>query len=321
MRPARMALTLGMITVLAGACGKAAPPTAPPTAATSSVRTPTIVVDRGATPPGWVPVAYGDIQVSVPATWDIDLGCPLATGNVYLGPVPKLYCPSEPPGLDIVVLGADTSPPPAGATATVINHITVDMVGPDDTSMVIPVLHASVSASGPLAGAVLHTVTYSPRAVALATGTSPAVPAHWRRLSFGGLSAAVPRSWGIDRRPDVPVHCAPIDVSLPEPGVVLTTGTVESVRACPAMSSQAVSVPTDGLVVDPGPDGPLPAHASFGPCSPVHGLRVCSTSSDRDSILVVGVLVPGRIRPIAVEIGLAGSGVTARTILGSLRAT
>jgi hypothetical protein len=43
-------------------------PTVSPTT-TTTVPKPLPAVDLSATPTGWVPVAYGDVQVSVPADW------------------------------------------------------------------------------------------------------------------------------------------------------------------------------------------------------------------------------------------------------------
>ena len=41
------------------------------TAAVATPRTPLPVVDTAATPKGWVPVDYGDAQVSVPASFSV----------------------------------------------------------------------------------------------------------------------------------------------------------------------------------------------------------------------------------------------------------
>ena len=313
--------SLGILMVLGAACGRAAATPVTASTATSSLAstTKTPSVDKGATPSGWVPVVFDDVQISVPATWDIALGCPEARGNIYLGGTPKLFCQNEAIGLDIVVLGADDSPPPTGVSPHVVNGITVYWLGPDDGTLLIPSLHASVDATGPSAGEVLHTVTYSPRAVALASGASPLVQSRWHRVSFGGLSAAVPRTWAIDRRADWPVNCGPTNLSLSERDVLLSAGTSVSPPACLAISHVGVPVPTDGLVIDPGPDGPITSD-SFGPCLRISRLRACPATTDRSSVLVMAVHVPGTSRPVAVEIGLAGSGMTARTILHSLRA-
>jgi hypothetical protein len=268
-----------------------------------------------------VPVSFGDVQISVPATWDITFGCPTGPGSVYLGSATKDFCPLE-VSVNTVVLATATSASFPSASPGVVNHIPIEWLNPSDTAMQVPSLDASVDATGPLAGEVLGTLTYSPRAVTLAPGASPSVPRSWYRVSFGGLSAAVPRSWPVEHQADWSLGCSPINLSLSEQQVLLSLGTTELAPSCPDLSSSNLSLPTyhDGLVIDPGPYGPIPADASFGPCLHIHRLRVCPTTTDAYGVLVLSIHVPGATRPVAVEIGLAGSGITARTILDSLRA-
>ncbi|HXQ59649.1 MAG TPA: hypothetical protein VN799_06110 [Acidimicrobiales bacterium] len=284
--------------------------------------TATIAVDRDATPPGWVPVAFDDVQISVPATWRVALGCPEAVGNVYLGAVPMLFCPSESAGTNVVVLRTNTTPPATNLTSGKINGITVYWFGPEDRTLLVPSIGVSVTATGLSAGKVLHTLTYSPRAVVLARVTTAAPPRSWHRVSFGGLSAAVPRAWFIERLSYWPLGCAQIDTRLDDTQVLLSAGTRIVSPSCPAMATSelAIVTPIDGLVIDPGPQGPVAAGASFGACLHVHGLRVCPARGDPYGILVLSVHRPGRHHATAVEIGLAGSGATARTIVDSLRA-
>jgi len=312
-------LSLGTVVALAAACGKSTETAATSTTGPSSQTptTTTIVVDSNATPSGWVPVAFDDVQVSVPATWDITFGCPENMGNVYLGGIPKEFCPDATFPPDVVVIESDASAPPQGLSPETVNGLTAYRIGPDDGTVLIPSLHLSVNATGPSAGAVLDTVTYSPRAVVLTTGPSPAVPKSWHRLSFGGLSAAVPKTWTIDRQSGFPFGCLPIELTLGETGVILSAGTRGSVISCAAASYLPVPTPVDGLIIDPGPFGPIPAGASFGSCIPIHRLRACPTTVDRDGVLVLSVQLPGG-RATTVEIGLAGSGLIARTILDSL---
>ncbi len=311
------ALSVGIVTVLSAACGKGATG-ASTTATSSSTTTTTLAVDQGATPNGWVPVAFGDIQVSVPGNWEVGFGCPNGPGNVYLGGVPKVFCPNDASGEGIVVLDTDTSRPPTSVAAEIINGITVYRLGPDDDTVLLPSVRASVIATGPLASEVIHTLTYSPRAVALVPGASPAVPRTWHRVSFGGLSLAVPKRWAVSHRSDVPFSCGPIDTSLIEDTVILSAGTSVSAVACPATSGVKVPTPLNGLLIDPGPTSPTPADASFGSCVRIDRLRACPVTTDPYGALDVSVHLPGRGRATAVEIGLAGSGMIARTILDSL---
>jgi len=71
--------------------------------------------------------------------------------------------------------------------------------------------------------------------------------------------------------------------------------------------------------VDPGIYGPLDPDTTFGTCQEIHGLSVCLSANDSYGLLAVAVHLPRTARPVAVEIGLAGTGLTARMILLSLR--
>jgi hypothetical protein len=70
-------------------------------------------------------------------------------------------------------------------------------------------------------------------------------------------------------------------------------------------------------MIDPGP---YRREGTTGTCLEINGLQVCIITSDQFGELTLSVAVPGRMFPVAVEIGLAGDGCTARTILHSIRA-
>lgn len=76
---------------------------------------------------------------------------------------------------------------------------------------------------------------------------------------------------------------------------------------------------TGRLLIDPGPDGPLSSSTTYASCVKVSGLFVCSATSDPYGVLAAAVHIPGQPRPVAIEIGLAGDGLTVRSILCSLR--
>ncbi len=79
--------------------------------------------------------------------------------------------------------------------------------------------------------------------------------------------------------------------------------------------------PNNAVQVDSGLRTEPTVTLSFSThCLDLHGLTACPATSPAYSILVLRVTVPGRTKPVFVSIGLAGSGMVARTILYSLRA-
>jgi hypothetical protein len=78
-----------------------------------------------------------------------------------------------------------------------------------------------------------------------------------------------------------------------------------------------VAAAPDGLLIDPGGYRP---EGTTGSCHNMNELSVCMVTSDPYGELTLSVEVPGHLYPVAVEIGLAGNGMVARTILYSMRA-
>jgi hypothetical protein len=165
--------------------------------------------------------------------------------------------------------------------------------------------------------------------VVLGFGSSPAskpksvtpahpasVPASWQKVTFGGLTMDAPGNW--------PVRSGtawnPCDLGWFYPnGIVLNTGaSVAPPIGCPALLPPAH---LSGLFIDPGPNGPL-EEANYAQCSHTGGLAVCPTIPQPAGGALLNLLVhiPGRAQPVEVEIGLAGGGNVAQTILGSMRA-
>ncbi len=176
--------------------------------------------------------------------------------------------------------------------------------------------------------AILDTLTYSPRVVAITSGAAPPVPVSWRRLAFGGIDVSAPGSWAVEHEsqlvsylPDLTVGEAAGRANDASDFVVLDSGTGQTPCICSGNappSTGLVGTPTNGLIVDSGPDAPFQGDA-FGRCMNINGLSVCPSATDVYGVLVLAVHVPGRSQPVAVEIGLAGSGEPARTILYSMR--
>lgn len=167
----------------------------------------------------------------------------------------------------------------------------------------------------------------------LVAPTRPAgVPAPWQKVTFGGLAMYAPGNWPTNNEEtweDCGTAWQPL---FRASSVVLDTGAgpSEPPASCPAITSRSSIPPVYGVVIDPGQYGPLkdvmpidpgfaPGVTGFDTCLLINGLSVCATSVSFGGILVVAVHIPRITRPVAVEIGLAGGGKVAHTILYSMR--
>jgi hypothetical protein len=287
----------------------------------------------------WIPVAYGDAQVSVPpGTVTASTPCPdpRAYVTVYLGPRPQgIYnCPLEPTGVTTVTLEAL----PAGASTSGVAPVTVHGIkvfpSSGNSSAVVtglvPSLAVQVQVEGPLSSRILGTLARSPLSTVLARGRVPRTPRSWQRLTFGGLSVGAPAHWPVQHVSDWEVPCGaeppwemqPLIGVGSQPSVTLDAGADTSLEPkCPAATTGYLPAqpPTDGLIVDPGPVGPLASITSYEPCLSIAGLRVCPAQNDgRYGELVLRVTTSSGTTD-AVVIGLSGNGSTARRILYSLR--
>ena len=282
---------------------------------------------------GWVPVAYGDAQVSVPASFIVVYpgqipfcGSVRSAGTLFLEPTPTTRtgpgCPAE--VRSTLVRLASTRQVPAKYASekpVILNGVPV-YLGPTDELLArytyyAPSLGVEVTADGPLARLVIGTLARSPRATALALGTAPSVPASWRSVSFSGLGFSVPADWTVERTETWNL-CGPVQIAIGQ-GVTLDTDKAFLALPCPAPLSFPVT-PSDGVRIDSGAQGPTGPFSAGGACIHAAGLTTCPSSTPDYSILLLRVTVPGRATPVFVSIGLAGSGMVARTILCSLRA-
>jgi hypothetical protein len=154
-------------------------------------------------------------------------------------------------------------------------------------------------------------------------------PSSWRRLSFAGLSFATPAGWprfkGSGYGPFPGWDCGLPGISFFAPTVTLSSDTQLILPNCPPTSSVVLSPPSDGVQVDEIPSR-SPAAASglstscFHVHVHVHGLTACPYSRPALGILYLLVRGPGLAHSgVMFEVGVAGSGVVARTIIGSLR--
>ena len=184
-------------------------------------------------PNGWVPVAYGDAEVSVPPTWAVmtDAWCGGAWPSiVQLGVVTQdMDCPAAPtpPMVRITPLG--TIPAPyAQEQPSRLNGIPV-LLGPKNATSIsyfVPSLHVEVWASDGSGVRVIDTLGVSPRAVVLASGRGPQRPSSWRSVSFAGIHFSVPANWPIARTqvtPGLGAICRQKGVAFPDTTVTLST--------------------------------------------------------------------------------------------------
>lgn len=299
------------------------------TSSSGSTGVPPVPVDIGATPHGWLPVDYGDLQISVPQTWA--MGIPLCNGDMYLvaysnanRSASNTAC-STAGAVDFVRLSnyracSDTAQS-EGACGLVSGRSVANGIGMyrklNANTWIVPELDASITVFGPVAMQVLRTVTYSPRMDVLARGSAPPIPSSWRRVSFEGISVAVPASWPIKNWSDVICSYRPLFF---ESSVYLGcenglwTG-IESSRQGPLKELQA----KNGLELGPLDESDVAnaKRTEVGPCKTVSGLSVCPQFGTGTLPLVVQL--PGRKTAVGVVIGLSGSGQIARTIFYSIR--
>lgn len=321
--PAMIVLALG----LAG--------TTPSQASVTSTKAPP-TVDLSATPTGWVPVAYKNAQVSVPASFSVfypnEYTCsPFSgLGSIFLGPIGLpdscVVSAGAVAKTTIVYFRQETFPPDSlPGTPIVRNGLQLYVASVDGVfGYYSPLLGVVVAASGPLAQQVLDSLTPSPRMLVMESGPGPNAPASWHWVTFAGLRFLAPASWRVDRTPTTPglgYICGVPGVAFWETAVVLSTDTRRMILpACP-LERPFPQPPLNSVQVDSGlSTEPLITLTISKHCLALHGLTACPATSPSYSILVLKVTVPGRSKPLYVSIGLAGSGAVARTILYSLRA-
>ncbi len=288
--------------------------------ATATARKPVVV--QAATPSGWLPVGYGNAQVSVPRSWSLVTGgaegCGPSTGVVVLGD--GAWCSpgmgdSPTPGTSIATLSIMKARQTVdNGSRVVVNGVPVYTPGVAPV-YVVPSLGAELAFSGAPQPRVLHTLTASPRAVALAPGPPSPTSRSWRSISFEGLRFAVPPTWTLTRRAHAP-PCA-TDIVLPEPGVTLARGPALPV-ACPLPIAEVRPVPqVAGIEVD-GFTTSTPLHVSCVGPRTIGQLHICLNAMPAYGVLVSQVSAPG-MSPITVKIGMTAGGKVERSVLYSMR--
>ncbi len=153
----------------------------------------------------------------------------------------------------------------------------------------------------------------------LTAGRPAGVPASWQKVTFGGLTMYAPgnlpvrseQSWG-----DCGLDMQPF---FKNDAVELDTGASHVLYHCPRTLSPVSNTPFKGLLIDPGPYGPLPdAKLPNAPGLGLKPLHVNGLTIERGASspnVVWAVYIPGVARPVAVEF----EGIPYYTILYSMR--
>jgi hypothetical protein len=278
-----------------------------------------------AIPRSWAPVALGDAQVSVPANWLVTStpqcgrdapGYVQLRGlsNDYIVQNPRCQRPPDMVAIELVPKGQDQTRRRSGQ----INGVRVLRVQPAArgfASYLAPTLHVVVSVKGPLANKVLGTLTRSPLSVVLARGRQFPVPRSWRWHEFRGIRFAAPGDWALVRDGH---YACPFGLS-PNAVILIPAGNRAMPRCGGRLGTAGTLSARFGVTVTAGPyvsEGT----AQFHGCTLRHRMRQCySAPLFGGGVLHMTVFAPGRQRATLVEIGLAGDGMIARTIVESIR--
>ena len=316
----------GLCTLMFGSTSCSASKSSIPATTTPAHATKSVLpsVDLAGTPTGWVPVDYGDVQLSIPSTWgritDGSEACGPWHGVVTLGS--GEWCPPsmnahqvEPPTVSIRTVPSpnvsDEGPPGH------INGLAIYAPGLPQL-YIVPKLHASLLLTSQVPPQVLKSLTYSPRAVALATGPSLTVPSDWRRISYGGIRFAAPKEWSVQHLTHAP-PCA-TDIVLPVAGVVLAAKQELPIGCAMPLAELSPVAQVAGVEVDDFQlqGTPLPPRSQCVGPSEVNGLTLCIETSPAYGELVAQVWSPDHL-PVTVKIGLSAEGLTDRTVLYSMQ--
>jgi hypothetical protein len=210
------------------------------------------------------------------------------------------------------------------------------IVGRSDKNSVtwyLPGVLEELQMRGPLAHTLVWTLRFSPRRAVLSTagsgpvsgepGSPPAETAGWQAVSWGGLSALVPRSWSVSRS-DVSNYpeCGTDETSLPRAQVLLDSDRHDVYLPCPYQfptASTLFGTGGNGLRIDLQPSKADSDRGSLSnDCFHPNGLTVCPYASPQMEVLEFLVTGGGLLHPRLVWLGFGGSAEVATTVLSSL---
>jgi heat shock protein HslJ len=255
-------------------------------------------------PTSWVPVDYGDARLFVPADWKVTAGgCPgPAPAWVEVGGPYKGICGGSTPSTFLAIWGFTEAHDPA--PARVVHGYSLYAASGIPDVFVVPALHVTIAASGPLRDEALATLAPSSRLIAL-TYRRP-VPSDWSAVSYAGIEVSVPSEWTQQARDG----CG----GVPPAQVTLVDG---ASLGCSAGGLPATGPTRDGIRIGraqpwfPNTE-PKQTRISNG------NAAMLLQPGDSDVALVVVVQL-NETHGVPVEMGLGMDGRVAAAILGSVR--
>jgi hypothetical protein len=278
-------------------------------------------------PSGWRAVTYGDVQIAVPADWQVvdtaAKSCEATAGTpaVVLGTPPSggIPCPATTRYL-VWARPASANAPRTGAAVTVdgvsvaaVEGATSPIVQGTPVTYLVPAFGVELTVASAWAHSVIATLSPSARFVVARPGLLPYTPAQWRLVGLGGVSLRVPPTWPV-------VHRGPLLIDDLAPWTSSEANLGSSPRDYSEHSSVQHLVPGVWLFAS---DGKPPA--SWGDVVgdfPVSGGTVQVFAGDPAATWVPVLVTPsGFGTPIGLWLGVGSDGVIARDILASLEVT
>ncbi len=251
-----------------------------------------------------VAVPYGDVQLSVPGKWWVEIpgsggGCesPPPPGELVLGGAkPTTTCGGTTGPANTAYLFHIKQIPPKYAGKPVIHvhgvPVIVGAVGAESVTLYVPGYLEEVVTKGPLAPEIAGTLRFAPRLTALGKGPIDKPTTAWHLVNWRGLAAWVPKSWKISYTDisNTPV-CSTDVPSLPSNQVLFDSDQKDVYPPCPFQQPTAQDLfgyGGNGLRMDLHP---WKAYSGRGQLSklvsdrqPVHGLPVRSSTDGRTRV-------------------------------------
>jgi hypothetical protein len=286
----------------------------------SSTAAPVITVPVSPHATGSLEFDYGRLRLWLPSGWEPEAA---SGGPCQIGPPAQRlvligdYCQTRPGGDYVVVRRAPATAPTGDRRISVNEVATYSPSSPATKPPLmrtwdVPSLGVQLTFTGATALAVTKTLGPSPLAAVLKLRDALAVPAGWKTVAFGGLTANVPAAWADERT--IPGGCG-TPLAANHPLVILGNryGPADSCLEAPIDLS-----PTDGLWL---PGSRLPALGSTGDLNDTlsSGPDRTYISSTPSSGPVVRVVVTSPSGSHYAEVGIGNNPTIAEQVISSLR--